>query len=232
MWKKFNPCSPCCGMPIVVISTFDSSVSYTHLCFFENNDGTPGASCFSYPPADRYDPDGSCVHAPKQWDKDKWNLDVDNFTQTRLANEAEWPIAGGIITGKYRCWAGVKESITAITEPWVEDTYGDFEFMASGTGTNSRITLQDLKDMFESLYDKHGFVDKLGKFSFLFLVDNTGSILISEWPLQVKTDFEAWVETEYPNCQKRIVELSDYFADGEDWVRHCDVYYQETIEGL
>ena len=238
MWKKFSPCSPCCrkGMPLILISTFDSSINYSHLCLFENSSGTgPGLSCSSSQP---HDPDGSCVQAPKQVDKTKWNLDVANFTNTRLEYESEWPVAAGIVSGGFRCWGGVKKSICAITEPWIEDSYGEADFMVGGLNPTIRITLSNLKTLFETLYNKHGFTDaggnpsKLGKCGLLLLVDNTGSIDIHKWQYgtYTLTLFNTWIITEYPNCEKTIIFKENYILDGEDWVRHFDEFYRERVE--
>lgn len=227
-YRMFQPGCECCGYPLVIISTCDSSVNYTYLCFFEDANGNPGNSC--PPGTNQNDPDGSCVLNPKQADRDKWNLDRNNFTQTRLKHEANWPVAGGIISGGYRCWAGVKAAITAISEPWVQDTYGDFIFAASGTGNNARINLADLQNLFAALFQKHNLPDNNALFGFLFIVDNTGSITVNQWPAQVKTDFINWVQATYPNCRIREIILSNYLVDGEDWVRHCDEYYQDVVK--
>jgi hypothetical protein len=225
-------------MPLVMISTCDSSVNYAQLCVYETPEGNPPsvghpAECDFF--TMQFGPEGSCVLDPLQVDRDKWNLDRNAFNTTREKYEKEWPVAGGIISGGYRCWAGVKRAVMCEGEPEAEDTYGNLEFMRSGSATNARIDLADLQTMFTTLYNKHGFKDENGDptnegtFGFLFVVDATGSIVVSEWPASVKTDFEAWIDSEYPNCRKKVITLSNYLVDGEDWLRHFDKYYRETV---
>lgn len=236
LFKFFQPGCACCGMPLVCISTCDSSVDYAYLCPYEDETGNPENSCYEGWADD--DPDGNCVFPPLQSDLDKWNEDLTQWNETRNDYQDSWPIAGGIISGGYRCWAGIDAAIYPTSEDWAQDTYGDFEFAVGGSDYNNRLLLTDLQTMFELLYQKHIDSEELVEhddFGFLFLIDNTGSITEAQWGngADIRGQFLEWIESEYPECQIKIVDLDDYLVDGEDWLRHFAEYYEETAtEGI
>ncbi|WP_146115595.1 MULTISPECIES: hypothetical protein [Pirellulaceae] len=218
----------------MMISTCDSSVNYTYLCNYENDEGNPGSSCGEEigPLVGEHTTDvqGVCVFAPLQKDIDKWNEDKDAWDEYRQKHEKHWPVASGVISGGYRCWSGIRPAIYPgqIDADWATDTYGDMEYSTGGIGPNERITIYDLKDMFALLVDKHE-LEENQPFGFLFVIDNTGSISLSQWQTDARTDFLQWIEDEYPQCQVREITLSNYLVDGEDWLRHFKQYYEETV---
>lgn len=218
-WKKFNPGCACCGKPLVLISTCDSSVNYTYLCSFELADGTPGNSCA---PSET-----NCVYTPTADDIAKWYADKQLWEKARDTYQKDWPAAAGIISGGYKCWAGQQEAIYPYGEDWAEDTYGFFEYMTGGTDENNRITLTNLQNMFNTLKDKHE-LEADEEFGFLFVIDNTGSITVAQWGTNVKADFLSWIDSTYPQCQVKEVTLSNYLVDGEDWLRHFAEYYTDV----
>ena len=111
-------------------------------------------------------------------------------------------------------------------------------FVLTGTSATARIALQDLKDLFETLYDKHfppasepgGVRNKSHQAVFLFDVDNTGSILLSEWPASVRTDFLTWLASNYQKVTVRETIITNYLVDGEDWLRRMRDNYIDYIE--
>lgn len=214
-----------CGVPLVMISTCDSSVNYTYLCPFEQADGTPGNSCS--PGWDQFDPDGSCVLTPIQADIDKWNADLMLWNDAKDRYEKDYPTAAGIISGGYRCWAGVQAAIYPTGETWATDTYGDFEYASGGYDANNRITLSNLQDMFTTLHAKHE-LEEDEPFGFLWVIDNTGSITVAQWGTNVKADFLSWIASTYPECEVKEIQLNNYLVDGEDWLRHFAEYYTDV----
>lgn len=227
MGIKWSSGCKCCGLPVIAISTIDSSVEYTHLCNFEDANGL-FPPFFPNGPPDCSVPigaaDGFCVKAPKANDIARYTADRQAIIDMLDLYGDEWPLAAGEIVGKFRCWAGVKAAVVTAGEPDPEDSFGAMEIKLSGTGTNARISLVDLQDLFWTLFDKHprlnpgGTRDTEADFVFLFDVDNSGSISLFEWPNAVKTAFDNWVTTTFPKCQVRQTTISNYLVDTERWL--------------
>ncbi len=237
---RFVPGSCCCVEPIIAISTIDSSVNYAHLCNFEDASGCfPPfvAPCGPVDCPERFptDPPGDCVGAPKAVDIAKYNADQQLMTDALDKHGKEYPLAGGEILGGFKCWAGTKNAVVPAGQSDPEDSFGPMEFVLTGTSATARITLQDLKNLFETLYDKHfpppgGVRNKSHEAVFLFDVDNTGSILLSEWPASVRTDFLAWLAANYQKVTVRETIITNYLVDGEDWLRRMRDNYIDYIE--
>jgi hypothetical protein len=233
----------CCGKPIIAISTVDSSVNYTQLCNFEDAAGCwppgvfPCGPVACSPPFNP--PDGWSVRAPLPIDIAKYTADRQLVIDSVDAHGGAWPLAASEIIGRYAYWAGTKLAVVPDGEPDPTDSFGAMEFRLSGTASNARITLQDLKDLFETLYDKHfppanepgGVRDKNHEAVFLFDVDNSGSITIAQWPSSVRTNFLSWLATDYPNVRRREWTISNYLTDGEDWLRRLNDHYLDTVNG-
>lgn len=237
---QLNPGCCCVGSPIIAISTVDSSVNYAHLCNFEDANGcwppnvAPcGPTACSLP---QTAPDGNCVGTPLAIDISKYNADRQLIIDSLDEHGGSWPLAAAEIIGRYRCWAGTKRAVVPDGQSDPTDSFGPMEFMVSGTGFSARITLQDLKDLFEQLYDKHfppesSERDKTHKAVFLFDIDDSGSITVAQWPSTVKTNFLSWLSTEYPNVRRREWTISNYLVDGEDWLRRLNDHYLDTVNG-
>jgi len=223
----------------LIMHTIDSSVEYTYLCAFETEDPDSPACIIWRDGRDSSSPEGSCIGDPTQEDKDKWNSDREAWNDLLAKEGKDWPVSGAVLSGKGKCWGGVQEAIWPKGESWVMDSFGGWTFKATGDGTASnRMKLDDLKNTFIELFedffkdDPEEEVDKEIEFAFLMIVDNTGSIRLSEWESGAQTleDFKDWVFTEYPNVRYTEKILSDYIQDGEDWLRHATEFYQEVID--
>lgn len=232
----------CCIKPIISISTCDSSVNYTQLCRFETVTGQPPglAGPTACTPAAKPDhgPDGSCVDAPLAIDITKYNNDRNALTAALAANPL-WPLAAATMMPGFKCWAGVTGALKAAGEPDPQDSFGAIPFVATGTSPTARMTLADLQSTFETLYDLHfppadeptGVRDQEHRATFLWDVDNSGSIFLSQWPPAVETAFLNWLAANYPKVRRRRWIINNYLVDGEDWIRRLKDHYLDTVAG-
>ncbi len=249
-WHNAKPVKDLCPLdrlPIIAISTVDSSVNYTQLCVFETSTGavpTYGSSS-GYPECDyqtNYQlSDGTCVRSPLAGDRAKYNADRQQFIDDI---DDAFPVASAIISGTGYCWAGTKASVITAGEADPEDSFGPMSFRVGGTSRTNRITLADLQETFRQQWKKHGLKDDLETANdadedktrkdteavLLFDVDNSGSISVSQWPSTIRTEFETWVRTEYPKVEIRATVISNYQVDGEDWIRRQHDAYKKLVE--
>ncbi len=203
-------------MPVIAISTVDSSVEYARLCVFEGLSGT-----YSFPAECDYytyyqQSAGSCVLEPLQRDRDAYNGDRVAFAD---ALEDGFPVASAILSATGFCWSGTKDAVITAGEADPMDTFGTMHFAVTGSSATARLAAGELQNTFELLYNKHGFTDKEGTATLLFDVDNSGSIRVDQWPASSKSQFLSWLSTEYPNVTVRETTIANYQVDGEDWLR-------------
>jgi hypothetical protein len=225
-WPALNRHSQPCCVPIIAISTLDSSVTYTYLCDFENSSGSPGSSC----PPGTGSADGDGVLTPIASDISKYNADRALIVSSLTSYGAAWPLAASEIIGKFKRWAGVVRAVVAAGQPLPQDSYGDMEFVLSGTSATARISLTDLQNLFQTLYNKHfPGMDNNQFATFLFDEDSSGSITVSQWPASVKTAFLNWIASTYPHVRVREFTITNYLVDGEDWIRRLNDHYLDTV---
>lgn len=219
--------SSICCYPLIAISTIDSSVTYTYLCDFENSSGDPGSSC----PGGTGSADGDGVLTPIASDISKYNADKALLAATlgKISNK----LAAGEIIGKFKRWSGVTRAIYPNGEALPVDSFGNMELVLSGTSATARITLGDLQTLFTTLYQKHFPGAGNNEVAILiFDVDNSGSITTAQWPSSVRTDFLAWMASNYPNVKVKEYTITNYLIDGEDWIRRLNDHVKEVQCGV